>query len=237
MMQRKNNHPAKPSSLIEAVIFDMDGLLIDSEPFWRTAEKEVFGRLGIRVSEELAVVTSRMTTKAVTEYWYSHKPWKEKSLEEVEQAVIQKVGELIGHSGSIMPGAVALLQYFKQSGYKIGLATNSPYCLVPLVLGKLKIRHYFDVAVSSDFVDKGKPSPDIYLKTAFELDAIPPKCIVFEDSISGIQAALSAGMGVVAVPEKKKFNDERFDIADIKIRQLSDFCSEHIGLLGKKQPL
>lgn len=220
--------------MIEAVIFDMDGLLIDSEPFWRTAEKEVFGSLGIEVTEELSIETSRMTTREVTEYWYSHKPWEQKSLGEVEQAVIQKVGKLIDNNGVMMPGVIELLQYFKQLGYKIGLATNSPYCLVPKVLRKLHIEHYFDVAISSDFVDKGKPSPDIYIKAAFELNTIPSKCIVFEDSTSGIRAALAAGMSVMAVPETGKFNDKGFDIADMKIRQLSDFCDKHVEVLKEK---
>lgn len=221
--------------MIEAVIFDMDGLLIDSEPFWKIAEKEVFGSLGIEVTEELSIETSRMTTREVTEYWYNHKPWKEKSLEEVEQTVIRRVGILIDNSGVMMPGVVDLLEYFKQLGYKIGLATNSPYCLVPKVLRKLHIEHYFETTISSDFVDKGKPSPDIYIKTAFELNTMPSKCIVFEDSTSGIRAALAAGMSVVAVvSENGKFDDEGFDIANIKIRQLSDFCSKHIGLLNNR---
>jgi len=220
--------------MIEAVIFDMDGLLIDSEPLWRTAEKDVFGSLGIEVTEELAIETSRMTTKEVTKYWYNHKPWRQKNLEQVEQAVVQRVGVLIDTCGVMMPGVIELLQYFKQAGYKLGLATNSPHCLVPRVLRKLQIEHYFDIVISSDFVNKGKPSPDIYIKTAFELNATPSKCIVFEDSISGIRAAIAAGMSVVAVPETGKFDDKGFDIANMKIRQLSDFCDRHFEVLKEK---
>ena len=78
-------------TMFEAVIFDMDGLLIDSEPFWGEAEREVFSSVGIDVTEELASQTSQMTTKEVTEFWYNYKPWKTKSLEEIEQAVIQKL--------------------------------------------------------------------------------------------------------------------------------------------------
>lgn len=218
--------------MFEAVIFDMDGLLIDSEPFWRAAEKEVFGNLGIEVTEDLAVETSRMTTREVTEYWYNHKPWKEKCLEEVEQAVINRVGELIHNNGRMMPGVIELLQYFKQLGYKIGLATNSPYSLVPKTLDKLQIERYFDITISSDFVEKGKPYPDIYLKTACELKVLASKCIVFEDSKSGILAALAAGMNVVAVPESGEFDNKKFDIANIKIRKLSDFCDKHMKMLN-----
>lgn len=219
--------------MIEAVIFDMDGLLIDSEPFWRTAEKEVFGTLGIDVTDEAANKTSRMTTREVTEYWYSHRPWAKKSLEEVEQAVIQRVGELIENNGVMMPGVAHLLQHFKQSRRKIALATNSPGSLIPKVLRKLNIEQYFDVTISSDLVEKGKPSPDIYIKTAFELDTIPADCIVFEDSTAGVCAAKAAGMSVVAVNGKEHFNDAGFDLADIKIRRLDDFCDHHMVLLNK----
>ncbi|WP_343692090.1 hexitol phosphatase HxpB [Chitinophaga sp.] len=221
--------------MIEAVIFDMDGLLIDSEPFWRTAEKEVFGNLGIDVTEEEATVTSRMTTREVTEYWYRRKPWEKKTLEEVEDAVIQRVGELIDHGGVIMPGVIGLLQRFKQSGCKIGLATNSPDCLIPKVLRKLAIEHYFDVTISSDFVARGKPSPDIYIKAAFELATIPSNCIVFEDSKSGVRAAVAAGMSVVVVNRQVDFNEAGFEIADVKIRTLNDFGDDHIVLLNNNK--
>ncbi len=219
--------------MFEAVFFDMDGLLINSEPFWKAAEKEVFGSLGIEVTDAHTCKTSLMTTKRVTEYWYNHQPWKNRSLKDVEQDVIRIVGEHIDNKGVMMPGVIELLHYFKQSGYKIGLATNSPHCLIPRVLHKLNIAHYFDSILSSDFVEKGKPSPDIYIKGALEFNVVPSKCIVFEDSKSGIRAALSAGMSVVAVPESGNFDDKGFDIADIKIRTLSDFCDKHIRLLNK----
>jgi len=220
--------------MFEAVIFDMDGLLIDSEPFWRTAEKEVFGSLGVDVTAELALQTSRMTTKEVTEYWYRLKPWEHKSLPEVEQAVIQQVGQLIERDGVIMPGVITTLLFFKRTGYKIGLATNAPDILVSKVLRKLNIEHYFNTTVSSDAVDKGKPSPDVYLKTALMLNVSPVNCIAFEDSASGIQAAIAAGMKVIAVPDKSEFDDIGFETADIKISSLNDFCEAHLQFLNRK---
>ncbi|MFZ4861288.1 HAD-IA family hydrolase [Sphingobacterium sp. Mn56C] len=106
--------------------------------------------------------------------------------------------------------------------------------MIQKVFRKLHIEHYFDSSISADFVAKGKPSPDIYLKAALDLLTHPSKCIVFDDSIAGIRAAHAAAMMVVAVPESGKLHDVRFDIADLKIRKLSDFCKQHLAFLNIK---
>lgn len=218
--------------MLEAVIFDMDGLLIDSEPFWKKAEREVFGTLDIQVTDLHSSITSRMTTGEVTAYWYNFKPWEHKTLAEVEREVIERVGELIEHQGEIMPGVKKTLRHFKKYGYKIGLATNSPEMLISTVLKKLAIEHYFDVTLSADHVQSGKPSPDIYLQIALILSVDPAKCLVFEDSESGITAAIAAGMTVVAVPDKNQNNSKAFDQADIKIRSLMDLSKDHLKSLS-----
>lgn len=214
--------------MIEAVLFDMDGLLIDSEPFWKTAEKEVFGSLGIEVTEYHANITSSMTTGEVTNYWFRLKPWKGIGLPEIEQRVIDRVGELIDLYGQVMPGVEKTLAYFKGVGYKIGLATNSQHILIFKVLEKLNIESYFDAILSSEFVDKGKPSPDIYIKIASILSVNPSRCIVFEDSSSGLTAAKAAGMFVVVIPEGTQYHHPKFDPADLKINSLLDLQEDHI---------
>jgi haloacid dehalogenase superfamily, subfamily IA, variant 3 with third motif having DD or ED len=217
--------------MIEAVIFDMDGLLIDSEPFWRKAEKEVFGTLDIAVTEEHSSITSRMTTGEVVGYYYNIQPWENKTPAEVEREVIERVGELIDQQGEIMPGVKKVLHHFMNYGCKIGLATNSPKILISTVLKKLAIESYFDVTLSADNVQSGKPSPEIYLQTASILSVNPAKCIVFEDSKSGIIAAIAAGMTVVAVSDKNQYSDKEFDQADLKIRNLLDLSEDHLESL------
>ncbi|QIH37115.1 hexitol phosphatase HxpB [Sphingobacterium sp. DR205] len=219
--------------MIEAVIFDMDGLLIDSEPFWRIAEKEVFGSVGIQVTASQASLTSRMTTKEVTEYWFNFKPWKDKRLAHIEQQVIKRVGELIDCDGQTLPGVIETLERFKRAGCKIGLATNSPAVLMSQVLSKLEIGHYFDITLSADHVRKGKPSPDIYLKMASSLSVDPSRCIVLEDSTSGIAAARAAGMAVIAVVGQYFYDNIEFDIADVRIGSLLDFYDDQINILNK----
>lgn len=220
---------------MKAVIFDMDGLLIDSEPFWQSAEREVFGSLGIEVTEVHSSVTSRMTTREVTEYWFRFKPWKGISIPDIEMKVIKEVGELIGLHGKIMPGVMETLVYFRQAGYKIGLATNAPAVLIPKVLKKLNIESCFDAVLSAESVTKGKPAPDIYIQMASNLSVDAAQCIVFEDSKSGMAAALAAGMTVVAVPAGNQYDHAEFDAAHLKIGSLIDLTADQVQDLNHRQ--
>lgn len=212
----------------------MDGTLINSEPYWKKAEREVFGAMGIEVTDDQSSITSRMTTKEVTEYWYRFKPWDDIGLEDVQQQVINRVGELIDLHGEQMKGVENVLTYFKNSGYKIGLATNSPDILISKVLKKLNIEQYFDTVISADLVAEGKPSPDIYFMAASCLLTDPVQCLVFEDSKSGVMAALKAGMAVIAIPDPDHYDDVGFTIADFKIRSLVDFNENHIHILNNE---
>jgi haloacid dehalogenase superfamily, subfamily IA, variant 3 with third motif having DD or ED/haloacid dehalogenase superfamily, subfamily IA, variant 1 with third motif having Dx(3-4)D or Dx(3-4)E len=169
-----------------------------------------------------------MTTGEVTDYWFSIKPWTGIGLPKIEKQVIDRVGELIDLQGQIMPGVKKTLDYFKSARYKIGLATNSPNRLISIVLKKLNIEEYFDAILSAEFVDKGKPSPDIYIKIASILSVNPSRCVVFEDSFSGLTAAKAAGMFAVIVPESTQYHHAKFDFADLKISSLLDLHEDHI---------
>ncbi len=183
---------------LKAVIFDMDGVLIDSEKFWKQAESEVFGSLGVRVSAEFTALTQQMTTKEVTAFWYEKFPWNEADHQAVEDQVIDRVIELINTGHSEITGVKVFIDSLKQSGIKIGLATNSPARIIPVVLNKLGIDHYFDTVTSADEVGAGKPDPAVYLLAAEKLGVAHPACLAIEDSSSGMAAARSAGMKVAA---------------------------------------
>lgn len=195
---------------INAVIFDMDGVLIDSEPYWEVAEKEVFSSLGVNVVPELSKLTKSMTTPEVTKFWYNHHQWNSKPLKDVENEVIEYVGALIEKKGSEIKGVISLLKYIKSKNLKIGLATNAPTRLIPIVLQKLNISEYFDFCTSAEFEIKGKPHPAIYLSVSKNLNVKPQNCIVFEDSYSGILSAKRAGMKTVFYNSKKN-NEQRID--------------------------
>lgn len=215
------------NTLITTVLFDMDGVLIDSEGFWQQAEQEVFTSMGATWDEEIAIQTQGKTTRAVTELWYSLFPWEGKSIEEVEQMVIDRVDELISTEGEIKEGVIQTLNFLKERKVKIGLATNSPESLINTVLKRLGIRDYFQTIVSVDHVEHGKPAPDVYLRAAHNLGSEPRECLVVEDSFTGATAGKNAGMTVVAIPDHLQYEQERFDITDFKLKSMV-FLNEKI---------
>lgn len=208
---------------MQAVIFDMDGLLIDSEPFWKQAEYDVFSSVGVEVTAELATLTAAMTTREVTEFWFAKQPWQDASLEEVENRVVEQVKYLIETQGQAMHGVHNLLDSLQQAKVKIGLATNSPKDIIPSVLQRLNIADYFMAYSSADEVSQGKPAPDVYQLTLEKLGIEAHQCIAFEDSLGGIKAASAAGIKAIAVPHANEFDHEKFDLAAHKLKNLSEF--------------
>lgn len=205
----------------KAVIFDMDGVLVDSEKFWKQAEFEIFSALGVPVTDEWSVYTQSMTTKEVAEFWYHKYPWKDKSLHEAETSVIRRVMELIRNADCCIPGIQTFIELLKNRGLKIGLATNSPKMIIPAVLEKTNTAHLFDTISSADAESKGKPDPAIYLTSARKLKVNPKDCLVIEDSHSGIVAGKRAGMTVVEFTNE--CNSYLSEIADYTLHSFEVF--------------
>lgn len=176
----------------------MDGVLVESEDIWKQAEYEVFSSLGATVSEEDSHQTRSMTTGEVAQFWHHKFPWKETTLMEAEEMVVQRVMELISSKDCVTMGIGAFIKNLKTQNYKIGLATNAPEKIIPVVLKKTGTKHLFDSISSADLEEKGKPHPAIYLNTARKLKVRPYECAVIEDSETGMEAAKKAGMTVIA---------------------------------------
>lgn len=217
--------------MFRAAIFDMDGLLIDSEDYWKRAEREVFGSVGIEIDDEMAAATAPMTPRQVTEHWYRVRPWRERTFEDMEAAVIARVADQIRAHGTAMRGVHEILALCASFGWRIGLASNSPAVLCQLVLGELRIAGAFQAVVSSDLVEQGKPDPAVYLHAARLLDVSAHECIAFEDSATGVKAARAAGMSVVAIPSAGQVLGGGPSGPQLRLNGLHEFAHEHAKAL------
>ena len=211
----------------------MDGVLIDSEPLWKIAEIEGFGKVGIDLSQTDCEETVGLRMDEVVSMLYDRIGWKNKSLKAVEEDVVNTLIREIKSQGSALPGVHESLNQIKSAGLKIGLATSSAMRIVEVVIDKLGIRKYFDVLHSAEFEELGKPHPSVFLTTASKLGLKPTECLVIEDSFNGVLSAKSARMKVVAIPEKSHDYDKRLLIADKILDSLNSFKLEEVGLLFK----
>jgi HAD superfamily hydrolase (TIGR01509 family) len=198
---------------IKAVIFDMDGVIVNSEPFWAEAEHTVFSGKGAVLSPEFKAVTRLMTTREAVQFWHEKFPWENPDFEAVEREVIAHVGACIGREDCSTPGIKEFVQMLKDSGLFLALATNAPRAIVPAALSKAEVEGAFTVIVTADDVSKGKPDPEIYLKAAALLNIAPEHCLVIEDSDYGMEAAKLAGMQVVAFsPDYRQFSQADYHL-------------------------
>ncbi len=210
---------------IEAVIFDMDGVLIDSEPVWKDAMEEVFKSVGCPLTREDFQLTVGLRLDEVIAFWYKVSPWKLASPEEVLQRIINRMVELLSANGKPLQGVVAMLEFLKQKGLKIGLATSSYEVLIDCVLDTLKIRQYFDFTHSAEREAHGKPHPAVYITTAENLGVHPQHCLVIEDSINGVISGKAARMQVVCIPEKTHIPNPKLILADYQFENMEDMLT------------
>lgn len=207
---------------LEAVIFDMDGLLLDSEPCWQKAEQVVFKDLGFELTHEMCLQTTGMPVPDVIKYWYERFPWPHFDLPQTEAKLQQKAYEVIMEEASLMPYLKETLQFFKRKGLKIGLASASVLPLIEGVLDKFELRDYFDAHHSASLELKSKPDPAVYLTVASRLGVAIKNTLILEDSGTGVKGAKASGAKVIAVPAAFEYEEPKFDIADIKIPHLGE---------------
>ena len=210
-----NNRLYKP----QAVIFDMDGLLVDSEPMWEEAQIKVFAQFGIEMTPELCVQVKGMKVDEAMRYWYKIYQWKNKTPKEVEDEIMDEMEKLM-QNVEPLPGVIDLIDFYYRNNIPMAIASSSFMRLINIVVDKLRIRDKIDIIHSGEFEKHGKPAPDIFLSTAKKMNQKPENCVVFEDSVLGVQAGKAAGMIVVAVPYAYNFDNEQFNIADYKIKSL-----------------
>jgi sugar-phosphatase len=206
----------------KAVIYDMDGVLIDSEPLWIRTEIEILGKLGFPITHEMCAKHMGLRTSEVVDLYYDKRPWKGKSKEETVSDILNRVTELILTEGEALEGVESSVRYFRSLGLKIALASSSAMSLIETVLKKLELSNVFEVVNSAEHLEYGKPHPEIFIQTAKDLGIKPGECLVIEDSFNGVLAAKAAKMQVIAIPDKEHRNDKGFVIADHILNSLKE---------------
>jgi len=209
--------------MIKAVIFDMDGLLINSEPFWQKAEIEVFNLAGIELTKTMCHETMGLRIDEAISYWHKKFGLKKFTKKQVQDLVMDKVVEYILKEGQALKGVLKCLDFFDEKNIPLAIASSSYYRIIDAVVKKLNISSYFDLIVSAEDTEYGKPHPGIFIETARRLQISPENILVFEDSPNGVLAALSAQMKVVAVPDNELKNRKEFLAADNIINTLENW--------------
>lgn len=209
-----------------AAIFDMDGLIINSEPLWRKAEIAIFKEVSVFLTEDDCESTAGLRIDEVIQYWYDRFPWDEKwgaTRQDIETKIIDRLVELVLSEGEALPGIPTVFEFFSSRNIPMAVASSSSYRIINAVLGKLNIERYFDLVYSAEDEAFGKPHPGIFITAAKKMRKEPVNCLVFEDSFNGVLAGLSARMKVIAVPESHNFDKPKFGIAHMKLASLTDF--------------
>lgn len=216
---------------ILAAIFDMDGLLIDSEPLWDRAELDVLKSIGVDISRRNELPdTLGLRIDLVVELWYSRQPWNGPSREEVTARVIERAISLVEEERPLLPGVLDAVKLCKEQGLKVGLASASPLHMLEKVLEMFDLRQYFDAIASAEHLPYSKPHPQVYLDAAAKLGVDPLCCVTLEDSVNGMIASKAARMRSIVVPADENFADPRWCLADVKLPSLVELTAT--GLKG-----
>jgi HAD superfamily hydrolase (TIGR01509 family) len=221
--------------MIKAAIFDMDGLLIDSEPIWTEAAREVMQKVNFELTNALKLQTTGLSIKLFLEYCYKVQPWNTPTFEELEIEILEIAHKNILLHAEAMPGAIDLVKKLSDAGLKLAVASASHMDLIEGVLAKLGLIEYFEIWHSGELEEFTKPHPAVYLSTAKKLGVAPEECLAFEDSFTGLRAAHAAGMVTISVPAMEVFDDSKFDLAHYKISSLENYIFEEMSAMGLQQ--
>lgn len=206
----------------EAAIFDMDGLLIDSEPFWYESEMFVLAEMGVDTSKINPNDVLGLRINQVVELHYQQSPWKGATIGEVVDRIVDRTMDKIIEHRPLFPGVLETLELARSLDMKVGLASASPHRLLNMVVELFGLTGYFNCISSAEYLPYSKPHPEVYLMTAEKMGVSPLQCVTFEDSIHGMIATKAARMRSIVVPNKELKDDPRWVLADVKLDSLLD---------------
>jgi mannitol-1-/sugar-/sorbitol-6-/2-deoxyglucose-6-phosphatase len=182
-----------------ACVFDMDGVLIDTEPVWRQVELDVFARVGVVLTDEQLRDTWGMRIEEVVDHWYQQRPWNGIRPHAVQREIVREMVEYVRTQGEPMVGAIQAIDTARTAGLRVAIASSSARELIDAVVERLGIGDVIDAVCTADDEVRGKPDPAVYLSAAQAVDVMPSLCVAIEDSPVGVSAAVAAGMRCIGV--------------------------------------
>ena len=208
--------------MLKAVIFDVDGTLLDTERIYMQAWKEAAAELGYEITDALLRKTRAINVKDAAKSFESE-IGNGFSYDKTRAVRVRIAEEIIKQESPILkPGVSELLDYLAEKGIRLSVASSTHLKGTKEHLAESRILDRFEVVVGGDMVTKGKPNPDIFLKAAELLALTPQECIVVEDSPAGIRAAVSAGMKAVLVPDQAAITQEIIELSDAVLTSLCE---------------
>jgi sugar-phosphatase len=230
---------------VEAVVLDMDGLLIDTEPVWRVASAAVFAGFGVALSEQDLLDSTGQPIEELIPLWRGRSPdgghgasaagaglaGARLSDDEVADLVVDQVVAHVKAEGEPMPGVTAAVARFRRYGLRLAIASSSPRRLIDAVCDRLGLDG-IEVRCSAMDEARGKPAPDVYLTAARKLGVAAAACLALEDSPNGVASAKAAGMRCVAIPDPLLAGHPRYGEADLVLRSLTDLDDAALRRLG-----
>lgn len=219
--------------MIKAAIFDMDGLLIDSEPIWLKAHQKAYKPFGIKFTRAEHIMITGMRTEQAVETVHDRHPWSGKSIAEVGAEIEEEAVRLIKKEVSLKPGVHKVLRICKEAGLPVSIASSSKSKVIDAVVETLQIREHFDHIYSAQYEEHAKPHPGVFLSVAKHFKVRPRDCLVFEDAPNGVLAAKAARMVCVAVPEPENRDNKFVRTADAVLGSLEEFDAKLLERLGR----
>lgn len=214
---------------IKAVIFDLDGTLIDSMWLWESIDVEYLGRHNIELPQSLQKDIEGMSFTETANYFKERFNIPD-SIDKIKDDWNNMAWDYYKHKVELKDGVIDFLNYLQDNNILMGIGTSNSKELVNVIITKYNIGHYFTSIRTSCEVDRGKPYPDIYLKVAEDLEVNPRDCIVFEDVPNGIIAGKKAGMKVCAIYDEftKHVDNEKKELADYYIMNYKELKKDSV---------
>ena len=213
--------------MIDAVVFDLDGLLLDTEQVWDEVRERLVRERGGRWHDRAQADMMGMSSKEWSRYLHEELGLAEPP-EELNRIVVERMEERYRRQLPLVDGAVEAVRRLAER-WPLGLASSSNRPLIDLALDLMGVAELFRATVSSEEVDRGKPAPDVYLEAARRLGVRPENAVAVEDSASGIRSATGAGMGVVAIPNAHfPPAGEVLELADVRLESLAGLTPDAV---------